>query len=416
MKALVVGNGGREHAIAWKLSRSNRISGLYVAPGNAGTGPLCENLAIDPQDTESLVRASVERKVDLVFVGPEAPLAAGLVDSLEAAGVGVIGPPAKAAQLEASKAESKRFMEAYRIPTAAHRTFTDTEMLATYIRGTSRPLVVKKSGLAAGKGVIESDDPETLVSAGQRFVREGDAVVVEDRLTGYEVSVFGLSDGSDYVLLPVCTDYKKAGAGSTGPNTGGMGAICPVPWLTPETMDTIREIIVEPTYAGLRDAGLMYRGILYFGVMVTDDGPMLLEYNVRFGDPETQVVLPLIQNDFGNLCDALLQGAIASFPVRFSPDTAVGVVIAAPGYPSEYTRGLVVDRLPNPPENEGIVFHSATVLDEDGSILTNGGRCFTVVGLGPELLTARSRAYAHAKDLTFEGSWFRPDIGGRIFG
>lgn len=417
MKPLVIGNGAREHALAWKLSRSNRISGLYVAPGNAGTATLGENLgALNVEDVEGVVRAAVDSRVDMVFVGPEVPLALGLVDALTESGIPAIGPHAAAARLEASKAESKRFMEAYRIPTAAHRTFSDASQLETYIRNAGRRLVVKKSGLAAGKGVVESDDTEQLVSAGRAFIEDGDSVVVETHLNGYEVSLFGISDGRDYVLLPPCTDYKKAGVGGTGPNTGGMGAICPVPWLTPKELELIGSSIVEPTYRGLRDAGLAYRGVLYFGVMVTDDGPMLLEYNVRFGDPETQVVLPLLLSDFGNLCDAVLHNAIGEFPVRVSTASALGVVVAAPGYPSDYPRGLVVAPLPQPPEHEALVFHAATTLSADGTITTGGGRCFTAVGLGEELLTARANAYTTAKTICFAGSWFRPDIGGRLFG
>ncbi len=417
MKPLVVGNGAREHALAWKLSRSNRISGLYVAPGNAGTATLGENLeSLSAEDVEAIVRTAVDKGVDMVFVGPEGPLALGLVDALTESGVPAIGPPAEASRLEASKAESKRFMDAYRIPTAAHRTFDDPDQLETYVRNAGRRLVVKKSGLAAGKGVIESEDTDLLVSAGRAFIEEGDSVVVETHLDGYEISLFGISDGRDYVLLPPCTDYKKAGVGGTGPNTGGMGAICPVPWLAPKELDLIISTIVEPTYRGLRDAGLAYRGVLYFGIMVTEDGPMLLEYNVRFGDPETQVVLPLLESDFGNLCDAVLHNAVGEFPVRLSTASALGVVIAAPGYPSDYPSGLVVSPLPQPPDNEALVFHAATTISADGTITTGGGRCFTAVGLGEELLTARTNAYTTAKTICFPGSWFRPDIGGRLFG
>jgi phosphoribosylamine---glycine ligase len=416
MKILVVGDGAREHALAWKFSRSNRISGLFVAPGNAGTASLGENISgVAASDVEGVVREAVDRRVDLVFVGPEAPLAAGVVDALAEAGVCAIGPPARSAELESSKATSKRFMNAYDIPTAAHRSFTDADELEAYVRGCDHRLVVKKSGLAAGKGVVETEDTERLVAAGRGFIEEGDSVVVEDRLVGYEVSVFGISDGSDYVLLPAATDYKKAGVGGSGPNTGGMGAICPVPWLTPRELEDIRIRIVEPSFAGLRDAGLSYRGVLYFGIMVTETGPMLLEYNVRFGDPETQVVLPLLESDFANLCEAVLHDTLASFPLRLSDESAIGVVVAAPGYPSDYPRNLPVEHLPDPAAHEALVFHASTSL-RDGHVYTGGGRCFTVVGVGPEILTARARAYTVARDVVFPGSWFRPDIGGRIFG
>jgi len=417
MKILVIGNGAREHALAWKFSRSNRISGLFTAPGNAGTAGIGENLqSVDPMDIDAVTRAAVDHRVDLVFVGPEGPLAAGLVDSLTGAGIAAIGPHAAAAELESSKAVSKRFMDHYSIPTAAHESFSNADALERFIRSADRHLVVKKSGLAAGKGVIESDDVERLVAAGRAFIDEGDEVVVEDRLLGFEVSVFGISDGRDFMLLPPCTDYKKAGVGGSGPNTGGMGSLCPVPWLSPAEFDQIRTCIVEPTYAGLTDAGLAYRGVLYFGIMVTEHGPMLLEYNVRFGDPETQVALPLLDSDFANLCDAAMNDAIGDFPLRISNSTALGVVVAAPGYPSDYPTRLPVQHLPSPPENEALVFHAATGLSEDGTVVTGGGRCFTVVGLGAEVLSARKQAYTHAKDVVFDGSWFRPDIGGRIFG
>jgi phosphoribosylamine--glycine ligase len=416
MRILVVGNGAREHALVWKFSRSNRISGLFAAPGNAGTGAIAENLeSVSAEDLHAVVRAAHDNSCDLVFVGPEVPLASGLVDALADAGVNAIGPTARAAELESSKAMSKSFMGHYGIPTAAHETFTDADALEEYVRESSHTLVVKKSGLAAGKGVIESDDPEQLITTGRGFVDEGDSVVVEQRLSGFEVSLFGFSDGTHYGLMPACTDYKKAGAGGAGPNTGGMGALCPVPWLTPVELERIRTEIVEPTYEGLRDAGLAYRGVLYFGVMVTQDGPMLLEYNVRLGDPEAQVVLPLIESDFTNLCDAMLNDGMREFPLRVSNDTALGVVIAAPGYPSNYPKGLLVDNLPTPPDSEGLLFHASTSTRGD-AVVTGGGRCFTAVGVGPELLTARTRAYTIAKDVVFSGSWFRPDIGGRIFG
>ena len=274
---------------------------------------------------------------------------------------------------------------------------------------------MKKSGLAAGKGVLESDDRDTLVAFAKSVIESGDEVVVEERLAGYEVSVFALSDGKDYVLLPACTDYKKAGADGTGPNTGGMGAICPVPWLTPEEKSHIETAIVARTFAGLRDAGLSYVGIVYFGIMMTDAGPKLLEYNVRFGDPEAQVVIPLLRTDFANLAEAMTQGSLANFPIRYTDGAALGVVVAAPGYPAAYPKQIPVTALPKEVEGETLLFHASTGLQE-GQVVTGGGRCFTVVGLGRELLAARNRAYSAVKNVQFDGAWFRPDIGGRIFG
>ena len=416
MTILVVGGGAREHAIVWKLARSNRISGLYAAPGNAGTAELATNLPIaDASDVDEIVRNAVDHKVNIVFVGPETPRADGVVDELARVGIPAIGPHRRAAELESSKTFSKQFMQTYGIPTAKHRSFTDTAALTDYLTNVDGRFVVKKSGLAAGKGVLETDDRQAMIEFGSDVVRSGDSVVVEERLTGYEVSVFGISDGHSYTLLPACTDYKKAGVGGSGPNTGGMGAICPVPWLDGEAMRTIVESVVTPTYRGLAQSGLMYTGILYFGIMMTESGPMVLEYNVRLGDPEAQVLLPLIENDLVDLCDAMVNDGLDRFKPRMSTSSALGVVVAAPGYPSDYPTGLRVDNLVAPPENEALVFHAATRF-VDGNVHTGGGRCFTVTGLGNTLLAARTNAYTAVKGVTFPGSWIRPDIGGRVFG
>lgn len=416
MKVLVVGGGAREHTLCWKFSRSNRISGLFAAPGNAGTADLATNLPhIHSDDVEALTRVAVDSSIDLVFVGPETPLAAGLVDALTAEGIAAIGPHAAASRLEASKAFSKSFMSSYNIPTAAYRTFSDGDEFENYIRTAGKRLVVKKSGLAGGKGVFEDEDPATLISSGRAIVEANDVVVAEEFLTGGEVSIFALTDGLNYLTLPPCADYKKAGVGSTGPNTGGMGAICPVPWITDEEMRRIDREIIAPTFRGMADAGIGYRGVLYFGLMMTADGPRLLEYNVRFGDPEAQVLLPLLRADFTNWCDAMVHCSLGSFPAGYLEASAVGVVIAADGYPGSYEKGLTVSRLPSHPEDGTLVFHASTVMQQ-GRLVTGGGRCFTAVGIGRELLNARSRAYSAARGITFPGSWYRPDIGGRIFG
>jgi len=416
LKVMVLGSGAREHALLWKYSRSNRISGLFAAPGNAGTASLATNVPdVDVSDATSVLAGAKEHKVDLVFVGPEAALVAGAVDALDAAGIPAIGPSSAAAQLEGSKEYSKEFMGRHAIPTAAYMSFGDPVEAERYIESTGERIVVKKSGLAAGKGVLESQDRGQLISFATSVLAEGDSVVVEQHLSGYEVSVFVLCDGSNYLALPPCTDYKKAGVGGTGPNTGGMGAICPVPWLPPEVQQAIQGQIVEPTFRGLRAEGQAYRGVVYFGIMVTDAGPMLLEYNVRFGDPEAQVVLPLIQNDFADLSEAIVQGELDRVDLRVSDQSALGVVIAAPGYPFSYPRRLPIDPLPTPNTKDAVVFHASTA-EEAGQLSTGGGRCFTVVGFGNELLQARANAYKTAKEVTFPGSWMRPDIGGRIFG
>lgn len=416
MRVLVVGNGAREHAIAWKFSMSNRISGLFAAPGNAGTEQIATNVPeISGADPEATVRWAHDNRIDLVFVGPEGPLAAGLVDALTEAGIAAIGPPAAAAQLEASKEFSKNFMQRHGIPTAEFRSFHDADGAEAYLRNRTVRVVVKKSGLAAGKGVLESDDLEERVSFARGVVAGGDAVVVEERLTGFEISAFLLCDANTYTLLPFCTDYKKAGVGGAGPNTGGMGALCPVPWLTPEEQDSIVTTVVEPTVQGLREDELLYKGVLYVGLMMTPDGPRVLEYNVRLGDPEAQVLLPILSADIVNCCDALTRGELSSFHLRVSQQVAVGVVLAAAGYPGDYKKGLPVTAMPDAPASHSALFHASTIM-RDSVVHTNGGRCFTAVGVGNELLEARRRAYDLAKSVVFPGSWFRPDIGGRIFG
>lgn len=416
MRVLILGNGAREHALAWRFSKSKRIAGLYVAPGNAGTATLAENLpGLSPVDVPAVLAACEEHRISLVFVGPEDPLAAGLVDALVENGIPTVGPHRAAARLESSKAFAKDFMARHGIPTAESRTFQSFEELRAYVESSSVRLVVKKSGLAAGKGVFDSDNRDALLTFAEAMIGE-DEVVVEEHLSGYEVSIFVLTDGEGYLTLPPCADYKKAGVGNTGPNTGGMGAVCPVPWLEPDTATKIQSEVVEPSVRGLAEEGLSYKGVLYIGLMVTDSGPKVLEYNVRLGDPESQVLLPLIRSDFGNLTTAIVEGNLSSFPLSISDGFAMGVVVAAAGYPGEYPKGLPVYGLPVPQEQEGIVFHAATGRDEDGTIITGGGRCFTAVGAGSGLLEARSRAYRLANQIAFEGAWFRPDIGNRIFG
>ncbi len=415
MRALILGQGAREHALIWKFSRSFRISGLYCAPGNAGTAELATNLPeLSETDAEGLVAACRREEIDMVFVGGESALAAGVVDALQAAGIAAVGATAAAAQLEASKAISKDFMHRHGVATAEAEVFDDFEAFERYVREAEYPVVLKKSGLAAGKGVLETEDKEAMLEFGRETLLD-DQLLVEERLTGYEISVFALTDGTNYTLLPPCADYKKAGEGGTGPNTGGMGAICPVPWVTPEVMEQVRERVVAPTFTGLELDGLRFTGVLYFGLMITADGPKLLEYNVRFGDPEAQVLLPLIKSDFGSLCEALIEGKLDKFPLELSRKTALGVVLASPGYPGSYPRNILVEELPTNNRKELLVFHSATATDGD-RVVTGGGRCFTVVGIGHELLEARGTAYSAVKNIKFKGAWCRPDIGGTIFG
>ncbi len=415
MKVLIVGSGAREHALAWKFNASKRISGLYIAPGNAGTAELGENVPdVDPEDPASIREAAVKLGVSHVFVGPEVPLAAGAVDVLKEAGIAAIGPEKVPAQLESSKQFSKEFMFRNNVPTAESIEISSLDQLEKEFDKRNTKVVLKKSGLAAGKGVLESDNKAELLSFAEKVLKD-DALILEEFLTGYEISIFLLMDGKDYRILPTCADFKKAGENDTGLNTGGMGSICPVPTVTGSMIADIEEKVLKPTVEGLRKDGLMYTGVLYVGLMMTEAGPKVLEYNVRFGDPEAQVLIPLIESDFGNLIDAMAGGKLADFPLRISERSALGVVVAAEGYPGSYPKGTLVEKLPKKNEKESVTFHASTLNDGDDAVVTGGGRCFTVVGFGSSLLSARVKAYDAVQDVKFRGGWYRPDIGKKFF-
>lgn len=415
MKVLILGSGAREHALTWKYSKSKRITGLYIAPGNAGTGELGINLPdVDPENSEQVINACKKHDISHVFVGPEAPLVAGIVDDLKKAGFPAIGPHKSAAKLEGSKVFSKNFMNSHKIPTASAVEFNNENKFEAYIRATNGPVVIKKDGLAAGKGVLVSDDIEKLISFGKAILKD-DSLLVEKCLKGYEVSIFALTDGKNYKLLPVCADFKRAGEGDTGPNTGGMGAICPVPFVNSSILKKIEQHIVIPTFKGMEKDKLNYAGVLYFGIMMTDVGPLLLEYNVRFGDPEAQVLIPLIDSDFGNIVDAMLNQNLDEYNPRVSINSTLGVVVAAGGYPGSYDIETPVKPIPTYPEKDVLIFHSSTTEDENGKLITGGGRCFTCVGIGSNILKANARAYEAVKGVNFEGSWYRHDIGKKFF-
>jgi phosphoribosylamine---glycine ligase len=425
VRILVLGSGAREHAVAWKLAQSRRVRAVFAGPGNAGTSQVATNLpAVDPLDFGSVTAACRAHRIDLVFVGPETPLASGVVDALDAEKIAAIGPHRTAAQLEGSKSFSKAFLVRNALPTAHAEEISDLSALEHRLRGwKGGRLVIKKSGLAAGKGVLESSDPAELLRFG-RGILAADRLLVEEFLDGWEVSIFGMSDGRSHIVLPPCTDFKKAGDGDTGPNTGGMGAICPVPWVDAALRDRISRDVVEPTYAALQREGLDYAGILYFGLMITAAGPKILEFNVRFGDPETQVLMPMLQGDLGEMFQAMSAGSLVSLaaasasdaasPVQ-GPGAALGVVVAAPGYPEKSEKGAVVDPLsPNGGAESGLVFHASTSLDSTGRVLTGGGRCFTAVGTGAALAEAGGLAYQTAARVRFDGAWYRRDIGRRF--
>ena len=415
MKVLVLGSGAREHAIIWSFAKSNIITGLYAAPGNAGTAELADNLSdIDPCNKDMVIDACRKHRIDVVFVGPEAPLAAGIVDALHDAGIKAIGPHKAAAMLESSKAFSKNFMIKYNIPTAKAVEFDNKDKFREFIEKNRGKIVIKKSGLAAGKGVLESEDKEELLSFGLDIL-ENDKLLIEEYLTGWEATIFTLSDGKDYVILPSCADFKKAYDNDEGPNTGGMGAICPVPSVTTELLEKIKKQIIEPTFKGLVSENLSYKGVLYFGLMITSEGPKLLEYNVRFGDPETQALLPLIKSDFGDLIETITEEKLKNFPLKISTDSAIGVVVASGGYPGEYKTDIPVDYIPKFNEKYVALFHAATKLDEKGNVLTGGGRCFTVVGMGNNYVKANSIAYQAVEEVYFKDCFYRNDIGKKFF-
>ncbi len=414
MKALIIGSGAREHALVYKFSTSKRISGLYSLPGNAGTAELGENIpGIELSDAEGIITACKERKINLFFIGPEAPLAAGLTDAVADAGINVVSPGKAAAALESSKVFSKRFMNTYGIPTAGAQEFTDPARFEEHITNTGGTRVVKKNGLAGGKGVLESEHNASLLEFGKTIL-ESDSLLVEEYLEGYEISIFSLYDGKHYLTFPPCADFKKAGENDTGLNTGGMGALCPVPGIHKDLLKEVDTRIIAPTFAGLKDSGLDYKGFLYFGLMITKDGPKLLEYNVRLGDPEAQVLLPLIESDFGDLMDAVVEQTLDKFPLRIADMSSIAVVVASEGYPGPYEKGVLVESVSESHNRKKLIFHASTTIDQNGTVLTGGGRCFTAVGIHKEILEAQRIAYSLAENIKFKGAWFRKDIGNKF--
>ena len=419
MKVLVIGGGGREHALVWALGRSPRVHTVRCAPGNAGTAIIAENVAIPADDVDGLVEHSVAERYDLVVVGPEAPLVAGLTDRLQELHIPVFGPSAAASRMEGSKAFSKEFMARHNIPTAAFQVFRDPAEARDYLLSpdTVYPLVVKADGLAAGKGVILADTPEQAAEAaagmlsGKDFGEAGRVVVVEEMLRGIEASFFVLADGKNIVELATCQDYKRALDGDRGLNTGGMGTYSPSVFLDDATRRTIVETVVNPTIAGMQAEGSPYHGVLFIGVMLTEKGPQVLEYNCRFGDPETQVLLPRLDGDWFELLMASATGTLDQVRFSWLDQAAVCVVMAAGGYPGSYGKGEKISGLEQAGTEDGIVvFHAGTSLDEDGTVRTSGGRVLGVTALGDDLPDARKKAYAAASAITWSGEQHRTDI------
>ncbi len=421
MNILVLGGGGREHAISWALAKSPRCTELYVAPGNGGTANIARNVKdLNAEDAQAVLAFAQAHNIELVVIGPEAPLVAGVADVLREAGIPVFGPDAQGAQLEGSKTYSKRFMDANGIPTARYQSFTDATSARAYCEELGAPLVVKADGLAAGKGVVVAETLDMALDAVEAcfdgsFGDAGQTVVVEEMLTGPECSLLAfVSNGKAFCMAPA-QDHKRAYDGDLGPNTGGMGVYSPVPIVTEEEMATMVSIMEQSAAATAKDPFENdYRGCLYGGFMLTPEGPKVLEFNARFGDPETQVVLPRLEGDLVNIMLAVAEGRPEDIVLSWSDKWAVSVVLASEGYPGSYEKGKVILGLEEAQDLDGvIVFHAGTALNPDGELITAGGRVLNVVALGDSFEEARNRAYEACELIKFEGVQYRSDIGRR---
>lgn len=421
MNILVLGGGGREHAISWALAKSPRCTELYVAPGNGGTASIAHNVKdLNAEDAQAVLAFAQEHGIELVVIGPEAPLVAGVADALREAGIPVFGPDAEGAQLEGSKTYSKRFMDANGIPTARYQSFTDAPAARAYCEELGAPLVVKADGLAAGKGVVVAETLESALEAVDAcfdgsFGAAGQTVVVEEMLTGPECSLLAfVSNGKAFCMAPA-QDHKRAYDGDLGPNTGGMGVYSPVPIVTEEEMATMVSIMETSAAATAKDPFKHdYRGCLYGGFMLTPEGPKVLEFNARFGDPETQVVLPRLEGDLVSIMLAVAEGRPEDIELSWSDKWAVSVVLASEGYPGSYEKGKVILGVEDAQNlDEVIVFHAGTALNPDGELITAGGRVLNVVALGDTFEEARNRAYEACELIKFEGVQYRSDIGKR---
>ncbi len=425
MRILVIGSGGREHALAWKLAESPRVTDVFVAPGNGGTvGGKLANAPVAADDIFELVAFAQKNAIDLAVVGPEAPLAAGIVDAFQVAGVRAFGPVQAAAQLEASKVFAKQFMIEEGIPTAPAGIFTDYEAALAYLRQLDEPVVVKADGLAAGKGVLvcdtraEAEAALKQIMVDRAFGAAGDKALIETRLDGEEASLLAFCDGTTVAPMLPARDYKRALDGDGGLNTGGMGGYCPAPHLTPELVDEVMRRVLQPAVNGMRRRGAPYVGVLYAGLMLTKAGPRVLEFNCRFGDPETQLLMPLLDTDLVDIMLACIEGRLASAPIAWKPLTSVGIVLASGGYPGDYAKGKRISESANQRIGESanqrisgdvIVFHAGTQVKED-RLVTSGGRVLAVVAAAPTLGEARERAYEGVKQVHFEGMHYRTDI------
>lgn len=421
MNLLILGSGGREHAIAWKAEQSSHLSKLFIAPGNAGTKSVGTNVDLNINDFESVAKFALENKINVIVVGPEEPLVNGIVDYFDAredlAKITLIGPNKEAAQLEGSKDFSKKFMARHNIPTAKYATFTKDNINDGYgyLELMKPPYVLKADGLAAGKGVLILEDLKEAKSelkkmlTGSKFGKASSKVVIEQFLSGIEVSVFVISDGKNYKILPEAKDYKRIGANDTGLNTGGMGAVSPVPFANREFMDKVDNQVIIPTIKGLKKEGIHYSGFIFFGLISVKGDPYVIEYNCRMGDPETEVVMPRIKSDLLDLFDGIASGTLGERDIEIDPRSTATVMMVSGGYPEAYEKGKQIIGLKD--FEKSIVFHAGTTENEDGAVLTNGGRVIAVTSYGKDLPKALKQSYETVETITFDDANFRKDIG-----
>lgn len=419
MKVLIIGSGGREHALAWKVAQSSKVKHVYVAPGNAGTAlePKVENIDIKVEDIDTLLQFAKDNAVDLTIVGPEAPLVLGVVDAFEAAGLNIFGPSQACAQLEGSKSFCKAFLKQHNIPTASYESFTDRDKAVDYLKTQSFPIVIKADGLAAGKGVVIAQDIEDAIKTvedmlmANRFGDAGARIVIEEFLNGEEASFIVMCDGEHVLPLATSQDHKARDDGDKGPNTGGMGAYSPAPIVDENLHDIVMKTIIEPTVQGMKAAGTPYKGFLYAGLMIDKNGqPKVLEYNCRFGDPETQPIMMRLQSSLVDLCMAGVNGTLNNQTALWDERFAIGVVMAAGGYPDSYKKGDVIKGLDK--MGEGVkVFHAGTALNEHNEVVTSGGRVICVTTMSKTIEGAQFKAYQNVKKIYWDDVYFRTDIG-----